>query len=170
MVLTSGCIGSEAGQSPSDQMEKKSVSVENVVTSTEIENLEINVEVLQTEITESDTARIRISYSNRGDDPIEMNIDPDVPAPLSSSEEESGLLLLSDGYDPTRASDECWKPQEEGFPQPAVANQYPIEPEQTVGLEYDIWVNAGQEATCIEPGEYQFEPNKGKFVLIVDDV
>jgi len=168
VVLTSGCIGGGTGQSSSDQMQK-SASVKDVVTSTEIENLEISVEVLQMEITESDTARIRISYSNRGDDPIEVNIDPDAPAPLSSSEEEPGLLLLSDAYDPTRASDECWKPEGENFPRPAVVNQYSIEPKQTVGLEYDIWANVGQEATCIEPGEYQFGPNEGKFVLTVSD-
>lgn len=168
MVVTTGCIGNGANQSPSEQMQKR-VSVKDVVASTETENLEIEVGIPNAEITANATAHIRISYANNGSESIELNIDPDAPAPLPSTEEEPGLVLLSDAYDPTRASDECWKPEEESFPEPAVVNQYAIEPGQTVELEYDVWANPQQEASCIEPGEYQFEPIEGEFVLIVED-
>ncbi|MFB6303001.1 MAG: hypothetical protein ABEH78_09100 [Haloferacaceae archaeon] len=118
-------------------------------------------------ITPDATARVTLTYANTGDDRLRLNVHPERPDPVHSVEENPGLVFLSDAYDPTRASDTCWKPAEDAFPVPAVAYQYPIEPGDSVTLPYEVWAAPGQEADCIEPGDYRFDPLYGTFTVAV---
>lgn len=81
-------------------------------------DLEIDVTLVEADITPSSTARGWLTYTNTGEDTLELNIDPQSPDPLPSKADDPGLILLSDAYDPTRAAAGCWKPDQERFPSP----------------------------------------------------
>lgn len=129
--------------------------------------LEIDVNILEPEITPSSTARVMLTYTNTGEDALELNINPDGPDPLSSEMNDPGMILLSETYDPTRADAVCWKPEQASFPQPAVVYQYPIEGGESATLAYDVWAAPQQEADCIRPADFQFKPLYGSFTLTV---
>ncbi|MFB6133125.1 MAG: hypothetical protein ABEJ44_06965 [Halanaeroarchaeum sp.] len=173
----SGCLGSPGGTNDSFRTDR-TVGVTDVERRPPAEpekldedekptGLEIDVSVVETRITTADTARVVLRYTNAGRDTLELNVNPESPDPLSSEMDDPGLILVSDAYDPTRATPGCWKPVEERFPQPAVAYQYPIEPGESATLAYDVWAAPRQEADCIRPGEYQFTPLYGSFTLAV---
>lgn len=177
LTTGSGCISNATSQNSSNRMEE-TVSVSNVERRPPAEpekldederptDLEFGVRVVDAEITPSSTARVTLTYTNGGENTLKLNIDPEQPDPLSSSAESPGLILLSDAYDPTRAVDACWKPEQESFPQPAVAYQHPIEPGEEATLAYDVWAAPQQESDCLRPANYQFEPLYGSFTLTV---
>ena len=130
-------------------------------------DLEFGVEAVDAKITSTTTARVVLTYTNGGEDILKLNINPERPDPQSSSRESPGLILLSDAYDPSRTLDTCWKPEQKGFPRPAVAYQHPIEPGESATLAYDVWATPQQDADCIRPADYQFEPLYGSFTLTV---
>lgn len=178
-VLTtgSGCISNAMSQNSSDQMEK-TVTVSNVERRPPAEpekldedekptDLEFDVEVVDAEITPSTTARLTLRYTNGGEDTLKLNINPERPDPQPSDADDPGLILLSNAYDPTQATADCWKPEQESFGQLAVAYQHPIEPGESATLAYDVWAAPLQEADCIRPGDYQFEPLYGSFTLTI---
>lgn len=142
-------------------------SIDNVSREQQPTELEFRVDVTDETITPDSTAQVALKYTNTGEDTLEVNLNPDHPNPITSDDETPGLVLLSDAYDPTRASDTCWKPTEDGFPVPAVAYQYPIEPGETVTLPYKLWAAPDQEASCITLGDYRFEPLYGSFTITV---
>lgn len=175
-VGSAGCTSQ--AESPSPARHRKIVSVSDVrrTTPDSFDNvsrnqrptgLEFHVDVADEIITSDSTARVALKYTNTGDETLEVNLNPDQPDPITSVTENPGLVLLSDAYDPTRSSDTCWKPTEDGFPAPAVAYQHPIEPGETVTLPYDVWAAPKQETRCIAPGDYQFEPLYGSFRITV---
>lgn len=177
LTTGSGCISNAMSQNASNPMEK-TVSVSNVARRPPAEpenldedekptDLEFGVEVVDAEITPSTKARVMLTYRNGGEDTLKLNINPERPDPQPSNAENPGLILLSDAYDPSRASADCWKPEQKSFPQPAVAYQHPIEPGESATLEYGVWAAPQQEADCIRPGVYQFEPLYGSFTLTV---
>ena len=172
-----GCLNNAVNLDSSHQMEK-TVSVSNVRRRPPAEpekldedekptDLEFGVEAVDAKITSTTTARVMLTYTNGGENVLKLNINPERPDPQSSRAESPGLVLLSEAYDPTRRSDTCWKPQQEGFPRPAVGYQYPIEPGGSATLAYDVWATPGQDADCIRPADYQFEPLYGSFTLTV---
>lgn len=158
-------------------MMEKTVSVSNVTRRPPAEpekldedekptGLEIDVDVIEAAITPRSPARVTLTYTNAGEDTLKLNINPDGPDPLTSEMDDPGLVLLSDTYDPTRAAD-CWKPEQESFPQFAVVHQFPIEPGESAPLVYDVWAAPQQEADCIRPADYRFKPLYGSFTLTV---
>lgn len=177
IMPTGGCMSS-AMNSSSSTFRRKSVSVsnvrkrvptgmENVDEDEEPSGLEFDVRVFSGEITRSSTARLAITYANGGDSTLTLDINPDEPAPIKSIEIDSGLILLPDTFDPSRRSSDCWKPTKDHFPYPAVAYQHPIEPGESVRLEYDVWASPDQSAGCIQTKQYQFEPLYGAFTVDV---
>lgn len=173
----SGCISNVVGENSAPQMEKM-VTVSNVERRPPAEpekldeeekptGLVIDVNIVEAKITPSSTARVTLAYTNTGEDTLKLNINPEGPDPLASKAGDPGLILLSDTYDPTRAAADCWKPEQKGFPQLAVAYQYPIEPGESATLAYDVWAAPQQEANCIRSADYQFEPLYGSFTLTV---
>lgn len=160
--IGSGCIGRAKLQQSSNQ--KKTVDVSSVK---QPEELTIEVDPVEKQITANSTARIALVYTNGGESVRKVNLNPDNPDPLPSIGTDPGLLLLSETYDPTQATANCWKPEEERFPQPAVVHQQPLKPGQSLSLEYDVWANPQQTADCIQPRKYQFDPIYGAFELIV---
>lgn len=176
LSAASGCISNAGGQNSTPKM-AKTVTVSNVERRPPAEpekldedekpaGLEIDLNIGEAEITPSSTARVTLTYTNTGEDTLKLNINPDGPAPLPSEMDDPGLILLSNTYDPTRAAD-CWKPEQESFPQLAVAYQYPIERGESATLAYDVWAAPQQEADCIRPADYQFKPLYGSFTLTV---
>lgn len=176
---TVGCLGS-VSDNAADRMHK-TVSVSNVERTTpqSMENvdedekpthLEFGVVVGNDTITADSTARVTLTYTNGGSDTLKLNINPEQPDPVSSGDENPGLILLSDGYDPKRTSNSCWKPKRDEFAVPAVAYQYPIDPGQTAKLPYWVWAAPKQNANCIVPGNYQFDPLYGSFTMTVKRV
>lgn len=159
----SGCISGAAGRNSADRMDK-TVTVSNVEQPTDFE---VDVNVVDGNITPSTTARVALTYTNTGEDVRTVNLNPENPDPLPSVGKDPGLVLLSDAYDATRTGTECWKPEQEGFPRPAVVYQTPIEPSQSITLEYDVWAAPQQDADCIDPDTYRFEPLYGSFTLTV---
>lgn len=129
--------------------------------------LKMDVTIVEAEITTTSTARVMFTYTNTGEDTLKLNINPEAPDPLPSETDDPGLILLSETYDPTRATADCWKPEQEGFPQPAVAYQSPLESGESATLAYDVWAAPQQEADCIRPVDYQFKPLYGSFTLTV---
>lgn len=177
LTTGSGCVSSAVTQNSPNQMER-TVSVSNVARRPPAEpekldedekptDLAFDVAVSDAEITPRSTARVTLRYTNRGEDTLELNINPDRPDPQPSTGEDPGLILLSDAYEPTRSTANCWKPEQDRFPQPAVAYQHPIEPAETETLEYDVWAAPRQEADCIRPEDYKLEPLYGSFTLTV---
>lgn len=177
LTTSSGCISHVRSRHTSTEM-AKTVTVSNVERRPPAEperldedekptGLEIAVEVVDGEITASTTARVTLTYTNGGADTLEMNINPESPDPLASEAEDPGLVLPSDAYDPSRESKGCWKPEQDGFPRPAVAYQHPIEPGESATLAYDVWAAPRQAADCIATKAYRFEPLYGAFTLTV---
>lgn len=173
----SGCISNALGHNSTPQM-KKTITVSNVERRPPADperldeeekptGLEFDVTVADAEIIPTSTARIELTYKNSGADTLTLNINPEQPDPTRSETDDPGLILLSDAYDPTRASADCWKPKEEGFPRPMVAHQYPIRPNESATLAYAVWAAPQQEAECIRPADYQFRPLYGSFTLTV---
>jgi len=142
----------------------KTVTVSNAEQPT---GLAVDVTVVDESITPSTTARVALTYTNTGEEVRTVNLAPETPDPLPSVRNDPGLVLLSDAYETTRTGTECWNPEQEGFPQPAVVYQTPIEPSQSITLEYDVWAAPQQDADCIEPDTYRFEPVYGSFTLTV---
>jgi len=177
LTTWSGCISSAMSESPSNETHK-TVSVSNVERRSPAnpekldeeakpKGLQLDVSVIDAEITPDATARVRLTYTNDGDDTIKLNINPERPKPQHSDADDPGLILLPDARDPTRASTDCWKSEQESFPILSVAYQHPIEPGGSETMEYDVWAAPQQEAECVQPGDYQFEPLFGSFVLNV---
>lgn len=167
LAASAGCIENTTVQGSDDQMQK-TIDVSDVTTEPGDEDgLTFDVTVVESTITPDASARIELVYENDGANTLTLNLGPDNPTPVFTEENDPGLVLLSDAYDPTRESDECWKPQEEEFPQPAVVRTHQLDPSETVTLAYDVWADPNQEADCIQPGEYGFEPQSGAFTLSV---
>lgn len=173
---SAGCIG--YGSPTSDNRMRKTVSVSDVERTTpeSIENvdedekpthLKFGVVMGDETITADSTARVTLTYTNGGDDALKLNINPQQPDPEPSADENPGIILLSDAYDPERTSDSCWKPEQDTFGGPAVAYQHPIEPGQTAKLPYDVWAAPKQDADCIQPGDYQFDTLYGSCTMTV---
>lgn len=178
-LATGGCLGSPTSRAATDRPQRTVAvsdvdrrgppSPERLGDDERPTGLEFDVEVVDGAITSGSTARIRLAYSNAGEDPMELNIDPERPDPLSANQADPGLILLSSAYGPTRASTDCWKPEEPSFPQPAVAHQHPVGPRERESLAYEVWAAPGQAADCIQPGTYAFRPLFGSFTLTVSD-
>lgn len=171
----SGCLSSPLSSSRTPA--RKTVSASDVARRTPSDpdrpddaappsDLRFDVSVDEPAITGEATARLSLEYANEGGETVEVNLDPSSPDPVSSLTDDPGLVLLSDAYDPTRRGG-CWKPEAEGFPQPAVAYRHPIEPGEQVTLAYAVWASPQQDPACIEPGEYAFDPPYGSFSLRV---
>lgn len=176
-LATGGCLGSPMSQTAPDRP-RRTVAVsgverrappspERLDDDERPTGLEFDVEIVDGGITSGSTARIRLAYTNAGEETLELNIDPARPDPLPAVEADPGLVLLSGGYEPTRASTGCWKPEEESFPQPAVARQHPVGSGERESLAYEVWAAPGQAADCIRPGAYAFRPLFGSFTLTV---
>lgn len=177
LATGSGCVDSVLHQNPSNQM-RKAVSVSNVAKRSpnnpeqsdegaKRHGLTFAVTVIDAEITPRSTAKVRLTYTNAGADTLSLNINPAGPDPLYSETEDPGLVLLSDAQDAARASTPCWKPRQEGFPVPAVVYQHALEPGESERLDYEVWAGPQQEADCIEPGDFEFNPLFGTFTLSV---
>lgn len=172
---SAGCL--TAGLSLSDRWEKTvSVSaverrlpesIENVTEDERPTGLAFDATVTREAITPDATARIALGYTNTGSETLTLNVDPDRPAYVPSVAEDPGVVLLSDAHDPTRRSATCWKPKRDTFGQFPVPNRHPIEPGDTETLEYDVWAAPKQDADCMEPATYRFEPLYGSFALTV---
>lgn len=166
LTVSAGCIASS--EQESDDQAEKTIDVSDVTARPGDEDgVAFDVLVVESTITPSTGARIELVYENTGTDTLTLNIDPEEPNPLFTDESDPGLVLLSSAYDPTRESDHCWKPEEQGFPQPAVVRSYQLDPGETATLRYDIWAAPEQNADCIQPGDYSFEPRSGAFTLSV---
>lgn len=166
IAASTGCIESMPGQTSPDTM-RRTVSVENVAEDEAPPGIQFDVEISDAEITTDATARIALGYENAGEEPRELNINPEGPDPLSSEDEDPAIVLLSDAYDPARSSADCWKPEQDGFPQPAVVHRHELDPGERATLEYEVWADPQQEAGCIRRGTYQFEPLYGTFSLAI---
>lgn len=178
LTAGSGCLGRVMSQNPSKKM-PKTVSVSNVARRSPSEpekldeeekphGLQFDVTVQQSEITTDSTARLSLKYTNTGKDTLKLNINPDDPGYVPSVSENPGIVLLSDMYDPTRSSKDCWKPDRNQFSEPAVAHQHSVEPGETETLEYNVWAAPQQQADCIQLGDYAFKPLFGSFSLSVE--
>lgn len=170
LTMSAGCIGSTAttNETNSKQM-RKTVSVSKAAQNGKIESLKFDVEVVEAAITTSSTGQVTLRYTNTGEDTLKLNVNPEEPDPLSSIKDMPGLILLSDVHNATQASSECWKPEQESFPQPGVAYNYPIKSGQTAALTYEVWANPQQKADCIRTEEYRFEPLYGSFTLTITE-
>lgn len=167
LTVSAGCIANTPDQGPDNQM-KKTIAVSDVTAQPgDKDGLAFDVIVVESTITPSTGARTELVYQNNGTDTLTLNINPDEPNPLFTDESDPGLVLLSNAYDPTQGADDCWKPEEQEFPQPAVVHPYQLAPGETATLVYDIWAAPKQNADCIQPGEYTFTPKSGTFTLSV---
>lgn len=177
LTTGSGCIGRATDQSPSNQM-NKSISIsdverrppsepENLGVDEKPSDIEFTVDIVREDITPETTARIALGYENASDETRTLNVNPDQPGPISSVTESPGLVLLSDTPDLSRQSSSCWKPERDTFGRVRVGYQHPISPGDVETLEYDVWAAPQQDADCIEPGTYRFEPLYGSFTLTV---
>lgn len=173
---SAGCAATSQTNTSSDAHRTVSVShvgrttpedVETVTADERPTGLRFDVAVTDATVSPDSTARVELTYANAGQETLELNVNPEHPGPVTSVETDPGLLLLSGGYDPTRASDACWKPTQDHFGELAVAYQHPIEPGESATLAYDVWAAPSQEATCIAPGAYHFETLYGAFTLHV---
>lgn len=178
LTAGSGCLGAATSLRTTVRT-RKSVSVSDVARRPpadpekvdEEENphgLRFDVTVDRAAITGAETARVSLVYTNGGEDTLKVNVNPDQPGYVASLTSNPGLVLLSETYTPTRSSGDCWKPEREQFGELAVAYQYPIEPGESATLEYDMWAAPAQQAACIQPGDYEFEPLYGAFTLSVE--
>jgi hypothetical protein len=129
--------------------------------------IEFTVDIVSESITPETTARIALEYENASNDARTLNVNPDQPGPISSVTESPGLVLLSDAQDLSRQSSACWKPERDTFGRVRVGYQHSISPGDVETLKYDVWAAPQQDADCIEPGTYQFEPLYGSFTLTV---
>lgn len=174
-----GCIGSVTDNAADGLRKRVSVSaverttpqsMENVDADEKPTNLKIGVVVGDDTITPNSTAQVTLTYTNEGSDTLKLNINPEQPTPVWSDDENPGLILVSDAYDPKRTSTNCWKPKRDAFAVPAVAYQYPIDPGQTTELPYEVWAAPKQNADCIVPGSYQFDPLYGSVTITVERI
>lgn len=171
-----GCLGIVSSRSTNRKRKTVSVSdvtrttpksMENVDQDEQPTNLVFDVVVNDDTITADSTAKVTLKYTNEGSDTLKLNINPNAPVPVSSVDTNPGLILVSEAYDPKRTSNSCWKPRRDAFAVPAAVYQYPIEPGQTANLSYRVWAAPKQNADCIKPGTYQFDPLYGSFAMTV---
>jgi hypothetical protein len=152
-TATAGCLDAVSGSSET----LRTVSV----VGTEAEAFDVTADLLNGEVTPSSTAKVRLTWSNPGDEAVHVPVDSsarDSPAPLYShrrgGSDTTGLMLVPTRYDPDKVSDGCWRADDyTGVPLDAVGTG--LAAGDSFSNDYTLWTQPDGDG-CLRSGTYHF--------------
>lgn len=108
------------------------------------------------QITTGSTARLRLEYTNESESPVHLGTAP--REILVSTASAPRILLVPEGHDLTRRSQDCWQP-EENVAFSLVAAGTELDPGATFEQTYELWDNDDERGSnaCIQRTTYEFE-------------
>lgn len=118
-------------------------------------------EVVEPTVTDTHTAEVAISLTNRGDESRTLQTDRCPPADVHVATRTDGnamlALLLADEQSFEPATSECWRPRLQDFEvgEPCGPGETTIPASETATRTYEVWDHPKNEA-CMPPGEYEF--------------
>lgn len=177
LPVSSGCLAIADPDGESDEAESNTETHPNMISELAVEDvtgaedepaIEFGVDAIRSEITEAETARVRLTYANTSDEEAEASVRDGDAYQLAPrwSEEDDGLLLLPDRFEATRVEPGCWKPEQERFGATSVQVVRTLEPGRTISQEYEVWLDP-ERRDCAMSGEYHFETGHGSFTLVL---
>jgi hypothetical protein len=158
LTVGSGCTAkaNEESMTGFEPREVKDVSV------TGLESTAVSVEpkIVNSVVSESETAKVSFKIRWTGDRPQELTYGSGIPFDCPQrSTESSGLLLLLEELDATRQSGSNWVPSEEPIEefevQLPLAVSY-LEPGQTAQQEWELWADPKSGMEQIPTGGHSF--------------
>lgn len=178
IVGLSGCVMpfSATEQAPDTSTKKTTTSISETTSSltpnsifrnvtiekTEANGISISSKAIIGKVTNSYTAKVRITWSNPTKERVKLEIGTGQESePLFShviEDEESkptGLVLVPTHYPDDRAK-HCWKPPKgEKFGVDLAPEETVLEPSESVSNTYELWTEDDTDG-CLLPGEYSF--------------
>ena len=146
-----GCLASVPGV----DTRSRNVSVTGVQT----EGVEVTAEMVENTVTTSQTAAVRITWSNPGSRTIDLDVARESAEPLPSHTFENradhtGLVLVPRSYEVGKRSSDCWKPKDR-LGASGDADATPLSPGESFHHEYRLWTKPDREG-CLPPDKYDF--------------
>lgn len=116
-----------------------------------------SVEVVEPSITTDHTARLRVTLTNDGDDPVEVESGRrKVFGAFYSEGDAPKLLLASFDWSLESVGETCWRPEGRVEPSDVVAS-YRLAAGERVSLDAEVWDAPSNEGMCLQAGTYRFE-------------
>jgi hypothetical protein len=151
VATVSGCLSIASGSTETIR--------EVSIVEAEAERLDITAELLKRDVTKSNTAKLRLKWSNPSEKEGEVNVDAKTPTPLYShrknENETTGLMLVPNGRRPEKENS-CWKAANYIGVQADPRSTF-SSPEESISQKYTLWTEPDGEG-CLRPGRYYFGP------------
>jgi len=147
-----GCIGGQIGGKPETTTLGRTVAVVDADKIPARFDTEATVEVVESEITAEQTARLRVAVRNTGEKRRTYAFDPKPPMGHERSESGPGTLLLARPESLEREDSDCWRPSPVGHGDGRATVE--LAPGEAIENTLRVW-DVG-ESECLPPGDYRF--------------
>lgn len=142
--------------SPSDAEAFRSVSVEQQDSLKQKLQTRLNVELLQSHITSSQTAVVEVSIMNTGESKRTYQFGPVPVFSATTSTDDQWLLVNPDELE--RPTDGCWSHPKNKKEPGALATVQELVPGESATRTFELWSNSRSAGeNCMPTGEYRFE-------------
>ena len=167
---------SDDGDDPwADDYEPPLRTVDVTYTRSRETDVVFDTQVVQKEVTETKTARLRLHYTNVGDEEVTLSIQTlPLAIPMARFNDASpgmvgspGVVLVPvEGVSRSQVEPGCWRPAEDGFPIVSVPPTR-LDPHRTASQEYEVWTDP-EDDHCLKPGEYRFLGSHAVFTIRIE--